>query len=168
MNGENMVQTDLKMDLQMFYAADVVIRGKDVAIALYYRRDVTEAPIIAAIGTGLYAKSIVNSAEKLDISLVENDWLAASLFANHREVREHIAPELYQPIAEILAVIYIDKRKGGTKGKNKNEGILTGLTIFNQAAKCKEMSEDGSIGESSEEWFGFPALRSRRKSGSLS
>ena len=86
--------------------ADVVITNPThIAVAVKYDADVANAPIVVAKGEGYVAERIKQVAAENDISVVENKPLARSLYATV-EINEQIPPELYQAVAEILAVVY--------------------------------------------------------------
>lgn len=93
--------------------ADVVITNPTViAVALRYRQEEDSAPRVVAKGTGVIAGRIREIAGEHNIMLVENPPVAQLLF-KHTDIRQEIPVELYQAVAEILAMVY------RLRGKNK-------------------------------------------------
>jgi len=97
------------MQKQMLAAvatADVVVTNPThFAVALKYERGRDQAPVILAKGENRFAQRIKALAAENGVPTVENKPVARLLFALGR-VGEAIPPELYQAIAEILAVVY--------------------------------------------------------------
>ncbi len=86
--------------------ADVVITNPThLAVAIKYEPEVNRAPIVLAKGEDYLAQKIRESAKEHNIEIVENKPLARMLYANV-EVGSEIPPELYQAVAEILAMVY--------------------------------------------------------------
>ena len=86
--------------------ADVVITNPThLAIALKYDAEVSEAPVVVAKGEDYVALKIKEVAQENNIAIVENKPLARMLFSNV-DIGSEIPPELYQSVAEILAMIY--------------------------------------------------------------
>lgn len=74
------------------------------------------APKVIAIGRGDIADKIIDSAKKNDIPIFENKQLVDNLL--NFEIGEHISPELYEVVAQILVFISdIDRVKGETDEK---------------------------------------------------
>ena len=71
------------------------------------------APIVVAKGQDLVAERIKNIARENKITIVENKPLARMLYANV-DLDGLIPPELYQAVAEILAMVY--NMQGRTAG----------------------------------------------------
>ncbi len=93
--------------------ADVVITNPThIAVALEYDREIMEAPVLTAKGSGFIAKRIRQLAEENGVPVVENRPLARSLFES-LEVGDEIPEHLYKAVAEVLAFIY--KLKGPRK-----------------------------------------------------
>ncbi|MCL2069210.1 MAG: flagellar biosynthesis protein FlhB [Oscillospiraceae bacterium] len=91
--------------------ADVVVRNPThYAVALRYKIDVDIAPTVLAKGVDHVALKIIAEAEKHGVALVENRPLARSLH-DLSEIDELVPPELYQPVAEILAWLYSSRNK---------------------------------------------------------
>lgn len=86
--------------------ADVVITNPThLAVAIKYEPEVQKAPIVLAKGEDYLALKIREKAKENDIKIVENKPLARMLYTNV-EIGQEIPPELYQAVAEILAMIY--------------------------------------------------------------
>ncbi len=85
--------------------ADVVITNPThLAIAIQYDPDVAKAPVVLAKGADYVARKIREKAKECNIEIVENKPLAHSLYGSV-EIGEEIPPELYHPVAEILAML---------------------------------------------------------------
>lgn len=86
--------------------ADVVITNPThLAIAIKYDPEENRAPIVLAKGEDYLAQKIKELAKESNVEIVENKPLARMLYANV-EVGGEIPPELYQAVAEILAMVY--------------------------------------------------------------
>ena len=91
--------------------ADVVITNPThIAVAVKYDSEVANAPIVVAKGEGYVAERIKQVAAENDILVVENKPLARSIYATV-EINEQIPPELYQAVAEILAIVYSSRNQ---------------------------------------------------------
>ena len=91
--------------MQQVPGADVVIRNPThVAVALRYKPDKDEAPVVVAKGRDELALRIVKVAEENGVATVENVPLAHSLYDNAVLDRE-IPPIFYGPVAEILVYV---------------------------------------------------------------
>ncbi len=97
------------MQKQMLSAvptADVIVTNPThFAVALKYERGVDQAPVILAKGENRFAQRIKALAAEHGVPTVENKPVARLLFAMGK-VGETIPTELYQAVAEILAVVY--------------------------------------------------------------
>jgi flagellar biosynthetic protein FlhB len=86
--------------------ADVVITNPThYAVAIRYNADEAPAPVVLAKGADYLALKIKEIAKENNIQIVENKPLARMLYANV-EVDQQIPPELYQAVAEVLAMVY--------------------------------------------------------------
>lgn len=86
--------------------ADVVITNPThLAVAIKYDPEANRAPVVLAKGEDYLAQKIREAARENHIEIVENKPLARMLYANV-EVGSEIPPELYQAVAEILAMVY--------------------------------------------------------------
>lgn len=89
--------------------ADVVITNPThIAVALKYDADVSTAPIVLAKGEEFVAQKIKEVAKENSIRIVENKPLARMLYSNV-DIGAEIPPELYQAVAEVLAMVYQNK-----------------------------------------------------------
>lgn len=100
--------------MQEVPTADMVITNPTaIAIALRYDAESNPAPLVVAKGAGIVAQKIREIAEREGILLVENPG-AARLLWKTTEIGEEIPVELYQAVAEMLALVYrIRDGKGG-------------------------------------------------------
>jgi flagellar biosynthetic protein FlhB len=90
--------------------ADVVITNPThIAVALKYDVEENPAPVVVAKGEGYIAEKIKEKARENNIMISENKPLARALFATV-EIGEVIPPELYEAVAEILALVYNMKK----------------------------------------------------------
>jgi len=98
--------------MQRVPEAEVVITNPlHIAVALGYKPEKMNAPIVFAKGAGELASRIKAIARKYDVPIVENKPLAHALYSAV-EVGEEIPLEFYQAVAEVLAYVYtIDKSK---------------------------------------------------------
>ena len=91
--------------MQQLPEADVVITNPThVAVALKYEPDAGKAPVVIAKGADYLAFQIKDKAKEYNIAIVENKPLARILYHNI-DIGMEIPPELYQAVAEILAVV---------------------------------------------------------------
>ena len=92
--------------MQQVPQADVVIRNPThFAVALRYKPDQDNAPIVLAKGQDDLALRIVKTAEEHQVAVIENVQLARALYAN-AELNREIPPELYGAVAEVLVYIF--------------------------------------------------------------
>ena len=86
--------------------ADVVITNPThYAVAVQYDASQHKAPIVLAKGEDYLAMKIKEAARENHIEIVENKPLARMLYANV-DIGAEIPPELYQSVAEVLAMVY--------------------------------------------------------------
>ncbi|MDF2500596.1 MAG: flhB [Anaerosporomusa subterranea] len=85
-------------------ASVVVTNPTHFAVALKYQKDMA-APIIVAKGQDFIAAKIKEVARAHKVAIVENKFLARSLYSN-AEIGDVIPPHLYQAVAEVLAYVY--------------------------------------------------------------
>ena len=86
--------------------ADVVITNPThIAVAIRYDAEIENAPTVVAKGEDYLAAKIKETAKENGVEIMENKPLARALYATV-EVGEQIPPELYQAVAEILALVY--------------------------------------------------------------
>jgi flagellar biosynthetic protein FlhB len=95
-----------KQMLAAVATADVVVTNPThFAVALKYERGRDKAPVVLAKGENRFAQRIKALAAQHGVPTVENKPVARLLFALG-QVGEAIPAELYQAVAEILAVVY--------------------------------------------------------------
>ena len=88
--------------MQQVPGADVVIRNPThFAVALRYKPERDDAPIVLAKGQDAVALRIVQIAEENKVAVVENVPLARALYAQ-AELNQFIPPDLYDPVAKVL------------------------------------------------------------------
>ena len=103
---QRMREASQRRMMQAVPKADVVITNPThLAVALQYEGIEKSAPIVVAKGEDYLAQKIKEVAREHHIQIVENKPLARMLFHNV-ELGEEIPPELYQSVAEVLAVVY--------------------------------------------------------------
>jgi flagellar biosynthetic protein FlhB len=86
--------------------ADVVITNPThFAVAIRYDPSEAPAPVVLAKGADYLALKIKEIAKENKVEIVENKPLARMLYANV-DIGQQIPPELYQAVAEVLAMVY--------------------------------------------------------------
>lgn len=92
--------------MQQLPEADVVITNPThFAVAIRYDTEIAPAPIVVAKGEDYLAQKIKEKAKEYHIEIVENKPLARMLYHNV-ELGEQVPQELYQAVAEVLAMVY--------------------------------------------------------------
>jgi len=108
---QKMMQASRNRMMKAVPEADVVITNPThFAVALKYDPQISDAPLVVAKGADLVAQRIKDIAKENNISIKENKPLARTLYFNV-EVGDKIPQELYQAVAEILAIVYEEKHK---------------------------------------------------------
>ena len=79
-------------------------------VAIKYDAETSKAPVVLAKGEDYLAQKIKEAAREHHIEIVENKPLARMLYANV-DIGQEIPPELYQAVAEILAMVYNMREK---------------------------------------------------------
>lgn len=104
---QRMREASQRRMMQELPTADVVITNPThYAVAIRYRRDEDEAaPVVIAKGADYLAQKIKEVARDNSIYIMEDKPLARMLFATV-EVGQMIPPELYEPVANVLAFVY--------------------------------------------------------------
>lgn len=97
-------------------ATVVLTNPTRLAVALRYELDREKAPVVVAKGAGDIALRIIQVAKEHGVPVVENKALAQALYKGV-DLGQEIPPELYQAVAEILAVIYRVRRPGDEAGR---------------------------------------------------
>ncbi len=103
---ERQRQMAMSRMMQQVPQADVVIRNPThYAVALRYKPEVDNAPIVLALGQDELALRIVAVAEQNQVAVIENVPLARALYAS-AELNREIPPEFYGAVAEVLVYIF--------------------------------------------------------------
>lgn len=103
---QKMREASQRRMMQDIPKADVVITNPThLAVAIQYDKEVADAPIVLAKGQDYIAQKIKEAAKENKIEIVENKPLARMLYHNV-EIGQQIPPELYQAVAEVLAMVY--------------------------------------------------------------
>ncbi len=106
-----MLQVSQRRMMQSVPEADVVITNPThFAVAIKYDPEKAKAPIVLAKGEDYLAQKIKEAAKEHNVEIVENKPLARALYANV-DIGMEIPEELYQTVAEILAMVYRTKGK---------------------------------------------------------
>ncbi|MCI8608140.1 MAG: flagellar biosynthesis protein FlhB [Firmicutes bacterium] len=102
---ENQRKMAMSRMMQQVPEADVVIRNPThFAVALRYKPEFDNAPIVLAKGMDALALRIVEVAETNQVAIVENVPLARALY-DGAEINREIPPAFYGPVAEVLVYI---------------------------------------------------------------
>ena len=103
---QKMREASMRRMMKELPKADVVITNPThFAVALKYDPEVSDAPLVIAKGADNLAQRIKKNAKENNVEIVENKPLARILYANV-EIGEMVPPELYQAVAEVLAMVY--------------------------------------------------------------
>ena len=103
---QKMREASQRRMMQNVPKADVVITNPThYAVAIRYDANEGSAPIVLAKGADFLAQKIKEIAKENNVEIVENKPLARMLYANV-EVGQEVPPELYQSVAEVLALVY--------------------------------------------------------------
>lgn len=86
-------------------ATVVITNPTHIAVAIKYKEGQMEAPILVAKGADNIAIKIKELAKNSDIPIIENKPLARLIYSEV-ELDENIPQEMYQAVAEILAMVY--------------------------------------------------------------
>jgi len=88
----------------------VITNPTHIAIALRYRQGEDQAPVVMAKGLDFMAKKIREKAAENGIPVIENKPLARAMYHNV-EAGSLVPVELYQAVAEVLALVYQMEKK---------------------------------------------------------
>ena len=92
--------------MQAVPTADVVITNPThFAVALSYKPESMEAPILVAKGQDLIAQRIRSIAEENDIAIVESPPLARALHATV-ELDQEVPPEHFEAVAQVISYVF--------------------------------------------------------------
>lgn len=106
---QKMQEVSQRRMMQSVPEADVIITNPThLAIALKYDADESVAPVVVAKGEDYVANKIKEVARENNIMIMENKPLARALYATV-DIGQEIPPELYEAVAEILALVYNSK-----------------------------------------------------------
>lgn len=93
-----------RMMQQVPDASVVITNPTHIAVALKYESGKTNAPILVAKGTGYIAIKIKQIAKENGVTIIENKPLARLIY-DKVELENEIPQEMYQAVAEILALV---------------------------------------------------------------
>ena len=103
---QKMREASMRRMMSAVPTADVVITNPThIAVAIKYDAEVAPAPILVAKGEEYLAAKIKDKAKEAGVTIVENKPLARAIYTTV-DIDQEIPPELYQAVAEILAMIY--------------------------------------------------------------
>lgn len=91
-------------------ATVVITNPTHIAVALKYEEGKSSAPLLVAKGSGHVAIKIKELAKENNVPIIENKPLARLIF-NEVDLEKEIPSEMYQAVAEILALVYKLKRQ---------------------------------------------------------
>ena len=91
-------------------ATVIITNPTHLAVAIKYEDGVNESPKVVAKGAELIALKIKEVAKENDIPIMENKPLARLIY-DQVEIDEEIPQEMFQAVAEILAMVYKLKKK---------------------------------------------------------
>lgn len=91
-------------------ASVVITNPTHIAVALKYQDGEDNAPMLVAKGSDYIAIKIKQIAKENDVPIIENKPLARLIF-KEVEVESEIPSNMYQAVAEILALVYKLKRR---------------------------------------------------------
>lgn len=104
-------QLSMSRTMQDVEEATVIITNPThIAIALRYRQGEDQAPVVMAKGLDYMALKIKEKAKEKGIPVIENKPLARAMYRNV-EAGSFVPVELYQAIAEVLAMVYQMEKK---------------------------------------------------------
>lgn len=91
--------------------ADVVVTNPTrLAVAISYKEDVMQSPVVVAKGAEKMAARIRETARNHDVPIVENKPLAQLLY-RQVEIGDSIPSRLYEAVAEVLAYVYMLRKQ---------------------------------------------------------
>ena len=103
---QRMQEASRRRMMQDVPKADVIITNPThISVALQYDSDAAKAPVVLAKGEDHLALKIREVAKENHVEIVENKPLARMLYTNV-DIGQEIPPELYQAVAEVLAMVY--------------------------------------------------------------
>lgn len=106
---QRMREASQRRMMQDIPKADVVITNPThISVALRYDTNIASSPVVVAKGEDYLALKIREIAKENNVEIIENKPLARMLYANV-DIGQEIPPELYQAVAEVLALVYKHK-----------------------------------------------------------
>ncbi len=103
---QKQMQISMRRMMQEIPKADVIITNPThYAVAIQYSPEMNSAPLVIAKGQNLVAQNIKKQAVIHEIPMVENRFLARTLYETV-EIGQVIPPDLYEAVAEVLAYVY--------------------------------------------------------------
>ncbi len=96
-------------------------KKQEKAVALKYRPDSSDSPVVIASGYGSIAEKIIDIAEKRGIPIFRDDSTASLLCM--LEVGKNIPPELYEVVATIYSQILKISNEIKTISQSDSESI---------------------------------------------
>ncbi len=103
---QKMQEASRRRMMQDVPKADVIITNPThISVAIKYDANEAKAPVVLAKGEDYLALKIRETAKEHHIEIVENKPLARMLYTNV-DIGQEIPPELYQAVAEVLAMVY--------------------------------------------------------------
>lgn len=86
-------------------AAAVIVNPTHISIAIKYEQGTDDVPIVAVKGADIMAKRIREEAKEHGVQIIENKAVARALYKICKP-GQPVPPDMYQAIAEILALVY--------------------------------------------------------------
>ncbi len=103
---QRMQEASRRRMMQDIPKADVIITNPThISVAIKYDANEAKAPVVLAKGEDYLALKIREVAKENHVEIVENKPLARMLYTNV-DIGQEIPPELYQAVAEVLAMVY--------------------------------------------------------------
>ena len=104
-------------------------RLRQRAVALRYDPDTDIAPKMLAKGAGVVAEKIIEGAAEHDIAVHQDAALVEDL--TRMDIGEHIPPELYDVVAQILVFISDLDRREAAKKRLQASAEVFDAAVFN-------------------------------------
>ena len=107
------IQREMAMKRMMQSVPDasvVITNPTHIAVALRYKEGIDSAPMVVAKGADNVAIKIKELARENDVPIIENKSLARLIFSQV-DIDREVPQDMYQAIAEILAIVYKLKKK---------------------------------------------------------
>ncbi len=106
---QKMREASQRRMMQDLPKADVVITNPThISVAIRYDAEIESAPTLLAKGEDYLALKIREAAKENSIPIMENKPLARAIYATV-DVGQEIPPELYEAVAEVLAVVFSNR-----------------------------------------------------------